>query len=525
MHIVSIGYEFETHDISKLSLCDNGVDLVNTSISLRNVSQLGIERSDHSVKLPIHKSDPSYFVNEYIQERREEDNVADTQFYILNDIGDLDFADMLTQMHDCSRFKEKGIHKNDLYSFVSLNENHHYNIKFVEDDDFSTECQTFSGVEFVCTYLKPERSDNVIIDTFIDACSRILDHFSKCEPIRGNLFILDSATKSQTKEKVGVIPYRNLYHRANTNLYYLQTYDNSDFDYYENHAHLKPLSRSLFIPQMTVGIKATHAVQVIREFMVKNNVMRRARSVANYLKDYDLILEATAKAFGPLKNDKQRTSFAYFFFIIYTLYYYLRVFLVDAEDKYEYFKDSVPILSRYNVRSMFMQLCRLNTRKFAMDLCLSPDVVALLKTQDQTTELIKPVNKKFGDPAYSLRSYFEFCLKPPKRATANDWLDHAGITGFSSHFKIIDPNVIIVENRIFNTMIQLTMQNQSDVHFNYGNYGITLLDMKRFVERNTTKSPFSCGRLICRPISVTANQRKRWAKNRHSHTKKKTSSK
>jgi hypothetical protein len=518
IHIVSIGYEFETHDVSKFSLCDNGVDLVNSSLSLRNLPHIGLEHTHHpsnatSVKLRIHNS--KEVVYEYFQEPQSEDNVKETQFYILNDIGDIDFSDMLAEMYNCKQLKEmNGIDKNDLYKFVSSDNQHNYNIKFIEDGDFSIDCESFTGIEFVCTFLKPERHKNVIINTFVDACRRIFNHFSKLERIRGELMILDNV-KQKKFEKVGFISNRMLYHYPDTNLYYMQTYDNSDMDYFENPAHKRSLGQAIFIPQMTVGIKATHAVEVVRTFMEKNNTRRRNRSVEGYLYDFDEIWKATKLAFGDSVNDTQRTRFSYFFFIIYTLYYYLRVF-VPNKDKYEYFKDSVPILSRYCVSHMFIRLCRMISRKHAMELCTHHAIEELLQTTTQSKKTVKSNNKQYGNPEYSLRSFFDFCLKPPSSSISDDWFEHVGITNFSTHFKIIDPKVIIVENRIFNMEIQLAMQNQSDIHFNYGNYGTTLLDLKRYIEKITPTPVTSCGRITC----VTKKYKPKSSKQSRKNSKK-----
>lgn len=512
IHIVSIGFEFETHDISKFSLCDNGTDLVNSSLTLRYIPQIGIKRTHHkgtqSVKLLVHSHETEkLYVDEYIQESRPDDNVEDTQFYILNDMGDLDFSDMLVEMYACNRFEESGIDKSDIYKFVSLDNRYHYNLKFIEDGDFSTTCQSFSGVEFICTFLKPERSKNVIIHAFIDACQRIFDHLSKLEPIRGNLLLLDDV-QTHTYEKIGFIPHRTLYHYPDTNLYYMQTYDNSDGDYYENPSHMRSLGQAIFIPQMTVGIKATHAVEVIHAFMEKNNTVRRTRSVIEALTIFDTIWKVTKQTFQGIKNDKQKTAFSYFFFIVYTMYYYLRVFVTN-KNQIEFFKDSVPILSRYRVRDLFIQLCRLTTRKHAIELCTHPNVEVLLHTQSQTKDVVKTTHKQYGNPEYSLRSYFDFCLKPPRRANTNDWFDFIGVNVFSTNFKIVDPSIIIVENRIFNTEIQLAMQNQANIRFNYGNYGVTLLDLKHYIESVTTVPVTSCGRIICNKKNTHTKKNRR----------------
>jgi hypothetical protein len=176
--IISIGYEFESHDLSKLSLHSNKRSLINSQISLRSLedkidrnSATVVDDNYVSIRIPIHKDDKppkekvalnetkniramddeelefmeafeeemeeenarlleereneSYL--EYINENRKSDNKSTIKFQVTNDIGDVDFGDMLK-----SYCEDVNIAKNDMY-FFKTNSGKMYDIKFSEE--------------------------------------------------------------------------------------------------------------------------------------------------------------------------------------------------------------------------------------------------------------------------------------------------------------------------------------------------------------------------------------------------------
>ena len=64
--------------------------------------------------------------------------------------------------------------------------------------------------------------------------------------------------------------------------------------------------------------------------------------------------------------------------------------------------------------------------------------------------------------------------------------------------------------------IQLAMQNQADIHFTYGNYGTTLLDLKRYIEKITPTPVTSCRRITC----VTKKYKSKSSKQSRKNSKK-----
>ena len=319
--ILSIGYEFETHDITKLSLHKNKKSLINSNLTLRLLGEKmgtgSIKEFDDnylSVRIPIGKTskapiseevaeddmtdedrefmeafkeeyeedyekekmeklqqheNDSYL--EYFNEIRKTDNKKSVKFQITNDIGDGDFANMLRE--HCIGLS---IPKNDMY-FFKTKSGKILDFKFSEE--ISDSCTTFSGVEFVVTYYNPKKENpDVILDTFVDACSRIVDHVANLKKIEGTLMTTDD--KKLAYSPIGVIEdSRCMYHKPGTNLFYMDTYDT------ENTIKLSKLGDVDFVPQMTFRSRAADTLEIMKEILRKDKNLKRGRQVINDQED------------------------------------------------------------------------------------------------------------------------------------------------------------------------------------------------------------------------------------------------
>jgi len=312
--ILSIGYEFETHDITKLSLHENKKSLINSNLTLRILDEKirsgsikVVDENYLSVRIPIGKNskapvstevtegmsdeerelmeafkeeyeeeyenekleklkqheNDSYL--EYFNELRKSDNKKSVKFQITNDIGDGDFAKMLKE--HCLGLS---IPKNDMYIFKTKTGKI---LDFKFSEEISESCTTFSGVEFVVTYYNPKKENpDVILDTFVDACSRIVDHVADLKKIEGTLMTNDD--KKLAYSPIGVIEdSRCMYHKPGTNLFYMDTYDN------ENTIKLNKLGDVDFVPQMTFRSRAADTLEIMKEIMRKDKMLKRGRDV------------------------------------------------------------------------------------------------------------------------------------------------------------------------------------------------------------------------------------------------------
>jgi hypothetical protein len=410
-NILSIGYEFETHDFSKLSLHENNKTMINSNLTLRKLQdkidlksisvvdanylrvripiakkqqeQKGGEGSldmneedfeideeeaerlflehmkeEHADELELEekqkevaaRENDSYL--EYFNENRPGDNKstdkAKIKFNIINDMGDNDFSDMVKEL--C---KDRTLPKNEMYYFKT-NKGKLYDIKFSEEIADNKYCESFSGVEYVVTYYNPKRENqNIIVDTFVDACSRVIDHLGNLQKIKGTLFLLDDDRKMYTP--IGVIENeRCLYHKPNTNLYYMDTYD------YHETLKLQSLKRSEFVPQMTFRCMANYAINIMIEICKNNPKFTRNREMIDLMEgEHEIIItieQIVDNLFATYNQtaDKkiERTSVfyetlkCYIFLIFYKLYMFIHYHgYIFNEDMY--LKDYLTFSSRH----------------------------------------------------------------------------------------------------------------------------------------------------------------------------------
>lgn len=550
--IISIGYEFETHDLSKLSLHSNKTSLINSSLSLRTLEDKlergSIQIVDDNyieVRIPIHEDDKppkeklaeieaknaerakgraeevmeemdeeerefmaefqeeyeeemeqekrasllekeneTYL--EYLNENRKSDNKKTIKFQITNDIGDGDFADVVKAECD-----DVNIAKNDMY-FFKTNSGKMYDFKFSEETTDS--CQTFTGVEFIITYYSPKKENaNIITDTFVDACSRIVDHLGNLKKTTGTLLIED--TKKTHYTPIGLIENeRCLYHKPGTNLYYMDTYDRPDLEDTQN------LGEVDFVPQMTFKCKALDMIEIMKEILGIEQ-FKKGRSVIE-VHELDLeelhfiesLIDASIENYNKtakLGADRKRRTISvetdmaknlktYMFFIYYKLYYYIQNHKVILNKETEdYLKDYLSFASRHNNYVLYSRIKQILKEAFDITeideihrLLCNPSVMAPIYKIDDPEKTdhnyegsvrldLPKTSPNYGDPLHSLSSYFKHFEDPKTSNSLNDWLMESMIDSFSSTFAL-KSDEMLVENRFFRYEIGLWLRNTVD---------------------------------------------------------------
>jgi hypothetical protein len=548
--ILSIGYEFETHDITKLSLHKNKHSLINSDLTLRllkdKMDVKSITEVDNNyllVRIPIgqekklnlnesvkeedmdeeerefmeafqeeyeaekeetmldklakHENE-SYL--EYFYENRKTDNKKSIKFNVTNDIGDGDFGEMVNDL--C---KKLTIPKNDMFVFKTKH-GKELDVKFSED--ITDSCKTFPGVEYVVTYYNPKKENpNVIIDTFVDACSRIIDHLADLKTITGTLMINDNAKRMYTP--IGNIEdSRCLYRKPNTNLFYMDTYDDV------NTMKLKTIGDVDFVPQMTLRCKALDLIEIMREILNTSdpNITRGNSAIQSQiidLENMDLIEGVVDDLFTNYNDSlEKKIDFntitwkqikAYFFLIFYKLFYYIDNSGVityrkstkeekeeDDEEKEEenYLKDFLGFASRHSNYELYKKAKEMIAQHYGIKdpnelhkiLC-QPEIVNRLyenremvdtdlnedgefKYGDPANTELAQSDKNFGDPMYSFTSYFKHFEEQHEKHD-NDWLKEEKIDTFSTTFDLTGDE-ILVENRSFRFALGLFLRNTVD---------------------------------------------------------------
>ena len=167
-------------------------------------------------------------------EEMVEDNIYDdnnqidpnSSFYITNDIAMSPFMRELTAVCYYASKEDGDNHtdeKNNLYLFRDTEKNQDYEINFLFRNP-ATDCATHSNVEWVFTYYRPQQGDNIIINTFLNMIKNLLRHLSDLQPITGNFIMKYKDDQGKDTELIIAKPeQRVLYHKPNTNLYYLLT--------------------------------------------------------------------------------------------------------------------------------------------------------------------------------------------------------------------------------------------------------------------------------------------------------------
>uniref|UniRef100_A0A6C0B216 Uncharacterized protein n=1 Tax=viral metagenome TaxID=1070528 RepID=A0A6C0B216_9ZZZZ len=556
--ILSLGYEFETSDLAKMSLHDNKRTLVNSDLSLRllkeKIQRGSIKVVDGNylhVRIPIAKKgqvietvlteeddedtleflrqmqeeEPEEYEKEmqakrekqaqaliemendsyleYFNENRKTDNPDVIKFQITNDLGDTMFGEMLK-----AHCKELTIPKNDMFLFKT-NKDKIYKIKFSEDIAKNEYCESFSGVEFVVTYYNPKKDNaNIVLDTFVDACSRIVDHFGDLKTIKGTLM-------SNDNQKTHYVPIgaigneRNLYRKPNTNLFYMDTYDD------ENVRRLKNYGDAEFIPQMTFRCKAADAIDIMKEILRDSPDFKsgtRLLDTMSYdflcLEKVDKAVHATFAKYNETAEHKIELNTvmgknlrAYMFLIYFKLYMFI-INHAKIFSKKDYLKDHLVFASRHpnielyeRIKQILKQHFNLSSAEKTIDfLCYSEALKILYEppTEDEFfdeddfeedgtykyngnahSDVLEEYQTNFGNPLYSMKSYFEYMERKEE-----DWLKAKKLDVFSTTFELKNDEILL-ENRSFRFAIELYLRNKTNVTVTKD--ALTVKDMHKIV--------------------------------------------
>lgn len=489
-HILSIGFEFETNDLCKLSL--EGNTLINSDMKtpmLENYILNGrANKSGENSYEIMEENEDGLFYTEYFDEKNEDDKNVILQ--VTNDIGTTDFGNMVSKL--CSKMANK-IHKKNMY-FFKTTDNTTYPIKFTEGL-LERHCSIFAGTEWIITYYKPKISDNIILETFLDASKRILSHLSNLKKQTGNLYITNNnntTNNSKKVQKIGNIVDRLLYHKPDTNLYYLQTNDNI----LSNPNESFTVRSVVVLPQMTIRLKVQNIVEVMKGILEVDTNKENKINIRNrnsIYKEYELveILEKCVKELFSYsssilsKVSKSNISIlkGYIFLILYKLCIYISVYSqTDITVEENYFKNYISFMSRHTNYEFYTEIKKI----LQNDLKVSPvqviETFYSLMNQNIISKYlpIKKIalkqnitdinDKDYGDPNNSFMSYFYF-FENPKENTYNedrrDWLLYSNKDTFTSRYDIKD-NTILIENRYFSTELSVFAKESCNVNIKNG---------------------------------------------------------
>ena len=489
-HILSVGYEIECGVLAKLTQTDVGGEMVlyNSDSARKDIEEL--RRLEE---------DPDADVEDYIMERQEEvmtDVILDKRgrpdkhavFNITNDNAMTPFIRMLDKI--CYYDIESADEKNSIYVFRDT-AGKDYKIKFMLKDELG--CAFHTSVEWVVTYYKPKRSRNVIMDTFVNMITNLVRHLDELVPIEGNYIAKYKNSEGGVEEfAVGKPSQRMLFHKPGTGLYYLQT---------QVSAAPITIDDACSVVQMTFSASAEHIVDILVALLDNNSqgIASYSENVREKLEDVqriegcvdELIRNYNREHVGiyKIQGSKQftKTVKTYIFMILFKIAQYIKFKKTSSK----YFKNVLYFNSRHSNYVLYKNLKRQLEIQFGMledarvasiikDIVLVPDIlqsgivpdgVKMRKGAFSKTNMLDKTNQHYGDPTYSLMSYFDFFEQPVDNesnrvgGTGNivdyDWFEYKGVDEYSNKMDLND-DIVLIECRNFQKLLSLYVYNMAD---------------------------------------------------------------
>jgi len=545
--ILSIGYELESSSLAKFSLIDESSDspiLLNSDSLPKDFNIIkNIQNDDYTeeeYEYYENRLEEFYELKPYTSESISKNNsnklveYSDTTFIVSNDLSVTPFTKYLKKLCDLNDGEEEEtedlIDKNDLYTFES-DDGKIFKINF--ETWQKKHCGMLSDVEWIVTYYNPKKSKNIILDTFINVAKNLILHLNNLQKQKGNLVM----NFVEDKEIVKNPENRILYNLPGTNLYYLQThYINEELD----------IDDICFVPQMTFSCQIEDLVDILKELSVdsiqifENNVRisnERVQLIDRIEKCIHLLFQnynASAPDEYKIRDVKNKTLMKsiknYIFMIFFKLERYFNNYLVDEKvmaksSAAKYLKDTLYFNSRHINYDLYKSLKK-SISEYFHDSISEDMIISIIKkiiiqnsvleeyliTNKENirknafliTNKLDKSNKHYGNPHYSLVSYFDFFEDPidtTERRDANDkpfndWLQYNSIDIFSSTMEIKN-NIVLVEVRSFqrtlNTYIHSIANDEMKNNMTHGicnritkNFqpdapGISISTLKQFV--------------------------------------------
>lgn len=513
--IISIGYELETQNLSKFTLTTNyetGEEnvLLNTNAVAKDYEKLKENDEDVEELFEIDCYTTASLHKQLRSTSTKKPKLAinkNSVFLVANDMAASPFSKYLNSycnLKNTSKAKDDDsddsddddlIDKDDLYTFDTVDGDTYY-LNF--DINPKQDCGLFADVEWIMTYYEPKRSKNIIIDTFINVIHNLVYHLNSLEKTSGKLIMNFDENDKEILERP---EYRSLYHLPDTNLYYLETIlTNEKLD----------LDDVCVIPQMTFSCQIKDVIDIFKE-LIKDNVKlienyaaiskTRLNLVGKIEKCIDELFSKYNKSVKKHKlvESKNKTAIkeikGCLFLILFKLNRYYNAFLTDEKVKKKlksskYLKDTLFFNSRHTNYDLYKEMKKLVNSYFS-DALSNEEVVDIIQQlvvqqavlNEYLLENQKNVrvnafsiknklelsNKSYGNPHYSLVSYFDFFENPIKDTERrndkdelfHDWLQYEGIDIYSSTTDLKN-KIVLTEIRTFPRLLGSYMYGISD---------------------------------------------------------------
>jgi hypothetical protein len=388
--------------------------------------------------------------------------------------------------------------KNKLYKYRK-NNGEEYAIHFAYWEKANTKCSIFSDVEWVVTYYKPKLHSNIILDTFTSTVNKLLQHLDELEKSDGEL-LMKSTDSDNGEIIIGEPGSKSLYHMPNTNLNYLKI-NKGGIDTILNTIQMTfsaNIEDIYFIMKEMTEDKLCSYAGLNEQCQIRLDYLNKIEYCGKLLIKSFNKKESTFKIITTEKTTENKLILRqiknYIILILYKLYIYYNKYLT-LEDKSKLFKSLLPLNVRHTNYDLYIELKKClsilfegkvdshgnaaNIPEIIKRIFIQPDILykyllvnnnAVRKGAFNIHNQLDKQNKHYGNPWYSLNSYFDFFENPIDNDSnryaddtliTHDWLEFDGIDTLSTKMEIHD-NVILVEFRAFPFLLKSYIFNILD---------------------------------------------------------------
>jgi len=386
-----------------------------------------------------------------------------------------------------------------------------YTIKFREPSSELLNFSSFTATEFIATYYNPVNSKDIIIKYLFKSVRELSEHLSKLVTIPGSKMIINKNDEEFEIPKL----FNQSYVLPNTSLVYFNSSFNNikrlqDIKRYNIRENLdlviqmtfscnimycyRIMTQLLSIEEADIIKHETHLNKYLNthkkrvEPLLKilnriknnedydNNSIKRSMSIVNELfRNYNNMYKTY-----PLDKDDDNTKKikSYLFLIIYKLFIYLNSYIEDKDKPGTMFKKMLSFAVRHYNYALFLELKKLINNAFVdknnginastiiqqlLDDNILNNMYVSPTIRNQKTKLNIDVkndpnlqSKYYGDPLFSIKSYFEYFDK-----FNADWLEANSIDEKSTKFDLKN-DVVIIEFRDFPLYTYLELFSMAD---------------------------------------------------------------
>jgi hypothetical protein len=506
-HIESIGFEIETNELVKLTVSPNPFDSSITEKVLVNSALTNI--------------DLEYgLCNDY-----EYANVIDEptiKFKITNDsMEDDDFNTNLESIIDdeCDASANTPFFKLNLIDNGGLHLQNSYDIFFKDIDDSYTPCSSFTDAEFIATYYKPDKTDNVILNYFFKTCIILKEHINSLSILTSTFVYEPNMEEDEENKEGGEIPVPNVGNQS----YYLSVNDNGidkEMIYLNisNNQNFNIANDLKFVPQLTFSCNVVHIYGIIIELMKLTNIQintcngveprcaqitKIQEAVHNITTEENMDMYAIQTTFTiantlindfnksnkygisfDMKEDDTQKIIMYLFLILYKTFIYINVFMYfKLKEEAKLLKKHLSFAVRHYNYDLYLNIVKIINNKYpdnnASDIInkiishpiinqkmyFNPDIktdrrkisTQLNTFKEQSMEKYNKYRVQYlGDPYYTILSYFKHFEEKQV-----DWLFEQDVDVKSSKLDLTN-DLVIVEFRDFPTYLYLHLFNTGD---------------------------------------------------------------